>query len=177
MGNPLLPDHHVERFITYGPISKNQWFTFETWNCALAPIIPWDHESYPSSAFLSSYCHQGQASRLLVLPLLLGASVRAAISSRLYREDAATGPAPRGDEASDPLLQLEGAELESAQRLLKRRRSSHHATEAPAYYLPELHGSRAAMAELPGSGVQELPGNDGTRELDAGHVGRELEGD
>lgn len=177
MSNPLLPDHHVDRWIAYGPLAKNQWFTFETWNCALAPIIPRDHGAYPSKAFISSRCHQSQALRLLTLPLLLGSSIRAAIGSQAYHEHAAIGAAARRDEASDPLLQPEAAELGLAHHLVKRRQSAQHSAEAAAYQPQELLGSNPTMVELPGSSVQELAGSDGARELDAGNVAKELEGD
>lgn len=169
--NPLLPDHHVDRKVSYGPIPKNRWFTFETWNCVLAPYIAIDHGSYTPRHEISSRCTELLTLRILILPLLVMSSIRAAMSSWIYRDAVAKDASGRSEEASDPLL---GPELDARHGLSKQRYANELAVEVPAPYHTELAGSRAGLPEVSGSEVQQLPGDERMAELEAESVAIEL---
>lgn len=169
--NPLLPEHHINKTIGYGPMSKDAWFTFETWNCALVPYTPYNAEPYPSRDFLSHRCNQLKVTRLLILPLLVVSSLSLVMSILRSQEVSSDQGRVANQGASGPLL---GFELEDNCQPSERGHFTDPIYEVHALHRNELSVARPCAPELPGGGALQLPGDESLVELEADEVAVEL---
>lgn len=144
-------------------------FTFERWNCALAMSAVNDPKTKdPDSSELYGLCREARVARELMMALFLLALARLCTHFWAWRRHNIAVRLGKAEGYAEQHAKAKRAMVDGSRHSSNGLSGHGDAVELPAY--------RFSMVEAPGASVEEMQGEDGSKEMASETVAVEMEG-